>query len=897
MNKKFFYIFLVLFMSFGVLHAQWLEYESPVVGNFSMNTYGNNAIHEIPNSHYFLISDGSENLIGNNIAILDIETGRIRNSIKRDYKMNHPVILPDPDSGWNIYYHGWGTSTLGMLHIDAHGEFGNEMLLRKTMESPVLSAEVLDRAEVWFIGDCIYRLTIRDDLWTEFTYPEGWDHDIAAKYGYRMFKTEDNDTLFAIFYGNTEAKYQMMMLNLITGHTSIFIPPDDDFLSSINSIKDIKEWKGHDGLYLILTSNSIWIYNALTGYIHHYIDDLITRTSKIMQTGDGKFMYLFGREDTSLKIINLEDKSIEKKTFLLEEGWIFDYSFAEMNRENGQLITLLVKGDIGGRNKPVVINLADLSLIYVPGIVLKHGDFKYLKEHNVLIVSGDESPIYITFLDSGEIKSPIQLNYQADNWSVMVGRNYPTLLNNMAGSTFCRFLPPCKREMFDIDIQEDVQIYNACQFPCAESAIIYGYIDYEIHYFEYIFDDGTVEEIEGLILSNLYSDPSNNQIVGLFYGSIYFIKPHGKVRKSSYPPPEGFTFYSSIFDPDNNAVWITYYKPDTLAHEVRIDKISTVTYLLEDSIDISFGYNFHYPPRDVKIDPSQRYFYFIDRDWEAKTRELVILNLEKKSREMVLNLQRNVDDEFHKHTYPCIVNIPEQEKLFIWDGNGSWSIDTESMEVLYGEVKDDPQELYWGGGNIITKGIWDSQKERILVIDDTFDATDDPSRVLEFDLDTGEITREIELPQYFDKAFFPGSKDKIIFLDSDESKVYTLHLDPAWENPATVQPKTNYLQFGIGDNARFTLHIKNGETEHNVTAYVWLITPNGDMLFMTPGNVIPELRSFPLILPANIDVDWDILNFSVPEILPEGFYNFNAFFVNERFDRGPIGTWNFYVKD
>ncbi|MBU1626804.1 hypothetical protein KKB18_05480, partial [bacterium] len=58
-----------------------------------------------------------------------------------------------------------------------------------------------------------------------------------------------------------------------------------------------------------------------------------------------------------------------------------------------------------------------------------------------------------------------------------------------------------------------------------------------------------------------------------------------------------------------------------------------------------------------------------------------------------------------------------------------------------------------------------------------------------------------------------------------------------------------------------------------------------------------NIAGIPLTLPANMDVTGDILSFTMPEGVPEGFYNFNAVFLNDMGDRGPIGTWNFYVKD
>ena len=76
-----------------------------------------------------------------------------------------------------------------------------------------------------------------------------------------------------------------------------------------------------------------------------------------------------------------------------------------------------------------------------------------------------------------------------------------------------------------------------------------------------------------------------------------------------------------------------------------------------------------------------------------------------------------------------------------------------------------------------------------------------------------------------------------------------------------------------------------------------MFTPDGTMLFFTPTGLSLNIAGIPLTLPANLYITADILSFTMPAGVPEGFYNFNAVFINDKGDRGPIGTWNFYVKD
>ena len=76
-----------------------------------------------------------------------------------------------------------------------------------------------------------------------------------------------------------------------------------------------------------------------------------------------------------------------------------------------------------------------------------------------------------------------------------------------------------------------------------------------------------------------------------------------------------------------------------------------------------------------------------------------------------------------------------------------------------------------------------------------------------------------------------------------------------------------------------------------------MYSPDGTMLFFDGIILTFDIKGIPLILPANLDVTADVLTFTMPVGVPEGFYNFNALFFNDQGERGPIGTWNFYVKD
>ena len=79
--------------------------------------------------------------------------------------------------------------------------------------------------------------------------------------------------------------------------------------------------------------------------------------------------------------------------------------------------------------------------------------------------------------------------------------------------------------------------------------------------------------------------------------------------------------------------------------------------------------------------------------------------------------------------------------------------------------------------------------------------------------------------------------------------------------------------------------------------FAWLCLPGQGVLFFNGLGWSPDVIGIPLTLPADIDLTADILNYEIPPIMPKGFYNFNAIFMNENYQFGPMGTWNFYIGE
>jgi hypothetical protein len=894
---------LFLLASEAATNAQWLENQSSGLCERLTNTHNQGLvdIFVIPDSNFIIMSDGYKDMIS-----IDITSGKCRGYYKRDRKIYNPAVLQDfRKGGWNIYFTD-PNGFFGVLHIDLHGIFDSERSLPLIFDKglSIMNIAVPKREEVWFAtSDKIICLNSRKEIFSFYQYPDGWNQNCSIS---KLFLTEDQNTMFIKNYIGSSEPRQIVMIDLSTGNSHLLTEPENGFFQYIG---DIKEWKNHNGYFLFYKFGSLWTYNSLTDEFNIHIDGIESGVGDIMQSEDGKFMYLLGKAgdivgSPDFYILDLEKKEIEHHILDFAEGVsLWEVSVLD-NERNRILTTVISNADI---IKPVFIDLNDFHIDYVPGIEFKSFlTLQYIKSDNKMIASGYSPFILIADLHTGEIKNSIPLVYKPDNWSTMKNGEYPVLLNNLMGYEFCHIKPPSERERCDIGVNPSTMIKKLSHFPDESGAIImvnekvYG-SDYT--YKEYYFKDKTYEDIElpyGMGKDN-YPDLFDNQIISLTDNHITLIKPHGRYYVITVPNDEEIPKQNhfTLYDPDNNNVWVCNL---TQSDETFLYKFSVSTNTIIDSFKI--GDKFLNWVENKDIDPVNGFIYLIDRVTDLSnmtSRILYIIDLKSKSIAKQFVLQKNLDFESIAPTrvLPGIVPIPEMKKVFLWDHYRPWCIDLEKMEPIYGgEAKDNPQ-----AGSIYehVKGIWNQESGKAIVVDLTSDSKvieRNKKRVYEFDIETGNIVSEVKVPDSVTKVFFPKDKDKIWFLSPDETLVNTLHLHPAWDEPATISPSTNFIQYSINDKAKFSVHIQNPyDYKQKVFAYIWLITPKSDMLFLSYDGVYSYPKSISVTLPENLDFNWDVLKFTIPEIMPEGFYNFNAVLINEHGDRGPIGTWNFYVKD
>jgi hypothetical protein len=893
-------IFIVLSMA-GVINAQWFESQSPSL----VNCPEPQGFIDVPDSHLFICTDADPKYkIGANSIIFDKSTFRCRGYIHREGGFNSAALVINKNSGWDIYFHE--AQKFGCVHIDEDGKLGPDVWLPRTYEgSSVAIFSVPKRDEIWFLTDkIIHRFTVDDKKWTTFSFPDGWATEYVA---FKYNLSEDQNTLFFRSVGTTKEATQMAMIDLITGNGKKILNPYPNDINFLYEIDDIKEWFNHDGFFLFYMLRSLYSYNSKNDEIELLIDGYYSQTQNMIQSADGKYLYLTqfpGSFKVSPDIyrIDLEEKTLSTIEFSLDEGWGFDYHTQPiLDREKNWIISCISDNASSNTYKGGYIDLNNYSYHVFSNIVDNPEAFMYIQSGSKFVFIANKTKIQMEDCITEELKSSINIGFNADNWSIMKDTGKPMLLGNSNGTEFCRILPLGRRELHDIGINSS----QICSFPNGLYSIMTGKIGKDVFYKEYSFKSGALLDLPlSHALGNSYPDPDHNQIISLGSGYVQYIKPHGIVRYLAPEPGLGYKYLHIIFDPDNDAVWSIYQNAEL--QKTIVYKLSTNSHQIEKSIEIPNC--IIYDVVNSAIDPVNLCLYILDRFNRIGSVNfntvLKIIDLKKGELVKSIPIQLNHQDKIYnfKVTIPGLIPIPSENKLFIWDHYGSWAIDTSNFNIIYGSVHEDFKAFYMTSDKSKhIDGTWDETRRVVIVVDNTYETTinDNSKRVLQIDLDTGNLVNSINIAEGLSKAFLPDDKSIIMFLNADESSVYTMHLKPSWENPATIKPSTNYIEVGPGESCKFRVRIQNGEKEQNVTAYIWLFTPTGDILFFDGSSFSNEIKGIFKHLEANIDVTEEIFSFKLPVGVPllTGFYNLNAVFTNEYSQRGPIGASNFYLKN
>ena len=284
--------------------------------------------------------------------------------------------------------------------------------------------------------------------------------------------------------------------------------------------------------------------------------------------------------------------------------------------------------------------------------------------------------------------------------------NKPILLETYGNDVF-RIMPDFRREIHDTGYPYE----NICQFPDAQNAImtyleeierIGSTIYVRPHYIDFEFQNESSREIElPYNPKDFITDTENNQIIGLGLDYLYidetnytanyivqFISPD--FSSESWVSPEDLKLFKGgkfIFDQANSILWVYYTNKES--GDIYFNKLSTSTKTLLNSFIIKGG-TFEFILKIV-TDPCDKFLYFIDETNTNSKRELAIFDLNKKEITKRIVLQESVVNGYvTRIVIPGIIPVPEKDKLFLWDHYGSWCIDTNSMEILYGRGTKQP---------------------------------------------------------------------------------------------------------------------------------------------------------------------------------------------------------------
>jgi len=748
-NKKHFCQIFVLILSIffllcADLSAEWME--SDYFGLCNLAFTGGNPIGyylAIPDSPYIIFHSG------NDFLIIDIEEWRLKGGgvLPHSFNRRNMSVIPDKKSGWNLFYINDYDKAFRKLHVNADGTFGEDNSLSRKAEIWSHSVGIPERYEVWYFTDKILRLNTIDEEWAEYDYPDGWD----TKFDYvRPYPAISSNAVIGIAYGENVRDYQAFILDIDTGASKI-IDAEDGFFKGV---KDIDEWKEHPGHFIIMKKDEIYSYNSETETIELLIKDFDVKGREIMQDDNGRFLYIVDGYNR-LCIVDLFEKTSQIHDIPVKEGFAIVVSEIEpvYDSRRNCLILFIRNEDFYGDADLVLLDLGDLTVTHfektpenpsITGIFIEY--------ENKFLFTTDQY-FYIADFGSFDLNKGIPIFYKTKAWNMIDDFNKPILLDNTKGDEFIRMYPGFRREMLNLGFEPEL----VCQFPEGDKALVCdGELDWssetgynsKLYYYDYNFENRNLNEIEFpydsdfLMIYEFFSDPDNNQIIlvceDTFWEDMYNFTAHKVVffvgedySISTWISPEvmreaindehfiRFTNEEFIFDSAKDLLWFKWEDNET--DDMHIHKLSTKTkshedfFILEkDLFDIIRG---------AVFSPDSRFLFFINETDTNSRRELVIFDLDKSEIIKKFNLQDNIEyDGYHLAVIPCILPVPGKDRLFLWDRYGGWCIDTNTWEILYGDLKSNPQAygITDGGfGNKHIRGMLEKNSNHIILFDYT----------------------------------------------------------------------------------------------------------------------------------------------------------------------------------
>jgi hypothetical protein len=885
----------IIFIHQGIGFA-WYETHNLGLGNtgFKNNVDPWSFFTEIPNSPYVLLNNGLY------FVTIDVPIGLVRDEYMFELGASNVIVLPDSEDGWNLYYNTM--FQFGTVHISSNGEFKEQRWLNVTYENFANGIGIPQRNEIWYFTNKIFHFKAQNEEWNTFEYPQGWDTDMNVIY---LYPSDDLESIIVVTKGKTIQDYEAMWFNTSSGESRMLYAEAKFF----EGVYDVKQWNGHPGKYLILKKSQVIAYDVNNGTYEILVQDFGGLTENIMQDKTGKYVYSLNID--SISVIDLIEKKIDVHSLSLNEGdqiTLSAHTDTIYDTQRRKIITYIRDKDYT-KLSFALIDLDNFSLNYIQKLPDGISMVALFMQRDNRIVTTRKTQLYILDLDTMERIITIPLATISYKWSAIPGDPAPTIIPDFFTTTYFKKLESLGR--LDNYYGGDGNFIRSMIFyPGTDIAFMQvdtGAGFNIFNYKEYDFKDNSITPFDTPPMKPIFldPDPKNGQIIDLNgtdpavdNGALQFIKSGKRIR--SWVPPENSTpgnpkimSYTRSLDTENDIYWAVYR--DLVTKDVYFYEFSTKTQELLES--------FMVPVSDfisitgLVMDSTKKFLYYTSlKEVSQNIYDIYFIAFDIEKREIVTKILLATNSTT---MYSGIILIPEQNRIFLWAHYGAWLIDSNNFNVIYGEVKDNPQVVYKKLAYI--DGFFDEENNSVIIAD-LYTSNDEGGspykRILKVDLLTGNVINSYKLPDdTINQVFLSKDKKNFYMLSYDKPRFFVIPTNPAWKDPPTIKTSTNYIGYTPGDKARFNIHVTNGENSQKVNIYLWLCAPGNITLFFDGIGFSQVPSGIPVVLPANLDISGDILSIVIPQIMPDGFYQFNAIFLNDKYDIGSMGTWNFYVKN
>ncbi|MBU1626191.1 hypothetical protein KKB18_02385, partial [bacterium] len=356
---RIFFLLAIVFSYNALLSAEWIENNNFGFGNLSFTLSGSTHgfFLKIPDSPYMVYYKHR------NIIIFDVNDIKIRGGrlMPPGSYYDSFCVIPDPVSGWNLFYYYDNENTKekknGKLHIEPDGQFGEDRLLMDDPSKVALPIGIPERSQVWFFADKILRLNVIYDSWSEFNYPKGWDSDSRVA---NAFQNLSYNSMIIISYIEATSDFQALILNIDTGETKLITAEKGFFDYKLT----IEAWNFHPDKYIIRKESEIYSYDSQTNKIELLMKDLGFEVLSIMQDESGRKLYVL--RDTAVFVLDLINKTVETHEIPLQEGFVF-YSTGIYDLTRKKIISELGKNMFDYRIFGI-INLEDFTIEYLENL-------------------------------------------------------------------------------------------------------------------------------------------------------------------------------------------------------------------------------------------------------------------------------------------------------------------------------------------------------------------------------------------------------------------------------------------------------------------------------------------------------------------------------------------------